>query len=729
MGAPKSSKPKKGQVKASASPPSRRKLWAFRLTAAFLLPLLCLVLLEAGLRLGGFGYSPWAVVRYDLPDGEVCGHNYRFGWQFFPRNIARDFNGFVFETPKPPDTCRIFVLGASAAMGMPAPSYNVARLLEVMLNDRFPGRRFEVHTAAMVAINSHAVRRVARDCARYEPDFFLIYMGNNEVVGPYGPGSVFAPVSPSLKLIRAHIAFKGTRTGQLFERTLRSVLPRGQAPRHWNGLGMFLEKQVRADSPALDTVYRHFEENLRDICQTADRAGARVLLSTVAANLKDCPPLASLHRPDLDEGAWRQWESDYHQGIAHEEAGDFPRAVECYLRAAAIDPTFADLLFRLGRCHWHQSQFDAARDYYEQALEQDTLRFRADCEINAAIRRTADRMRGGGVFLVDGEAALAEASPHHTPGEELFYEHVHLNFEGGYVLARAFFDQLAPLLSPEPPATSPAVPDSETCARRLAYTDFERRYYLDQIGRNMLTEPPFTNQLYHVETMERIGRQIETLSACLQPEQLSEARAIHEAAVHAHPDDWQRRWQYALFLGAGPRDLKAQEEQLRCVLRRCPYNVAYVALGRNLSKQDRLADAREVFYSLLALKPNEARAHAELAEIYKRLKNTDRYIEHLEASLAISTAGSVETYGALAQAYEQAGRVDKAVDALRRAIAFFPNEETASAHATLGLMLKKQGKHAPALREMKIALELRPEFADDALFQSVLRELESQTAP
>ncbi len=46
-------------------------------------------------------------------------------------------------------------------------------------------------------------------------DIWVIYMGNNEVVGPFGAGTVFGRQVPPLPLIRASLALKTTRIGQL----------------------------------------------------------------------------------------------------------------------------------------------------------------------------------------------------------------------------------------------------------------------------------------------------------------------------------------------------------------------------------------------------------------------------------------------------------------------------------------------------------------------------------
>ena len=71
-------------------------------------------------------------------------------------------------------------------------------MLESLLSLRHPGTRFEVVNAAMTAINSHVILPIARDCARADGDIWVLYMGNNEVVGPFGAGTVFGPATPPL---------------------------------------------------------------------------------------------------------------------------------------------------------------------------------------------------------------------------------------------------------------------------------------------------------------------------------------------------------------------------------------------------------------------------------------------------------------------------------------------------------------------------------------------------
>ena len=55
----------------------------------------------------------------------------------------------------------------------------------------------------MTAINSHAVLPIARECARHEGDLWIVYMGNNEMIGPFGAISVFGSQAPPLWYVAA----------------------------------------------------------------------------------------------------------------------------------------------------------------------------------------------------------------------------------------------------------------------------------------------------------------------------------------------------------------------------------------------------------------------------------------------------------------------------------------------------------------------------------------------
>ena len=76
-----------------------------------------------------------------------------------------------------------------------------------------------------------SIYQIAREMAGFEPDLFLVYAGNNEVVGPYGPGCAYLSQMPPLWVIRASVFVRSTRTGQL----LGSLLAANLAPRTPSG--------------------------------------------------------------------------------------------------------------------------------------------------------------------------------------------------------------------------------------------------------------------------------------------------------------------------------------------------------------------------------------------------------------------------------------------------------------------------------------------------------------
>ena len=535
-GNPKRQDKKPAPVKSERPRVTGWRLWLFRFVAAIVMPVLLLVGVEVALRITNYGYPAAAIATVKI-DGTTYGcDNAQFSRRFFPRHLAREAVPYIFPAAKPDDTCRIFVLGASAAMGVPEPMFSFGRMLNVMLTDRYPGVHFEVITTAMAAINSHAVLPIAQDAAHYDPDLFVVYLGNNEVTGPYGAGTVFAPLADNLRVIRAAIAFKATRLGQLMTNLLNAS-GKDSAPKVWRGLEMFRDRQIRTDDAALEVVYQHFQRNLEDIVRTGQHAGAAVVLCTVAANLKDNPPFASLHRPNLSEAERQQWDTTYAQGITHEQAGQYAKAVEAYLTAADIDDSYADLQFRLGRCFWALQQYADAADRYTRARELDTLRFRADNRINAVIRQVAQQ-KNSDVYLTDTVNAVAQHSPGQTPGEELFYEHVHLNFSGNYLVAQAILTQVERAL-PErvkKRRTGNVTPLSEAeCAGRLAYTIWDRTKIADKVLNNFMRRLPFSGRLYHDGMISHLEIELASLKGQITPPAIQQAIAVNRAAIDNAP--------------------------------------------------------------------------------------------------------------------------------------------------------------------------------------------------
>ncbi len=656
----------------SAGRISNGRLWVFR-AAALALPLLLLLLVEGGLRLAGYGYPTQFFLRSAIEGETVYVENRDYTRRFFPDALARSLHPAVLPEEKGADTCRIFVLGESAAMGDPESAYGVARFLEVMLRERFPGVRFEVVNAAVTAINSHVVREIARDCAAMDGDLWIVYMGNNEVVGPFGAGTVFGPQAPGLGLIRARMALGRARAGQALDGLAQMLRGGTDAPTEWRGLELFIEQQVAADDPRMDTIYRHFEANLADILDRAERAGAAVVLSTVATNLRGCPPFGSAHAEDFRDT--ERWQDEFNTGRAYEEAGDHEAALAAYRRAAALDARHAEHHYRMAVCHEALGREDAAREAYLRARDLDTQRVRADSRINEIIRSEAAR-RGTAAGFFDAAEALGTGAPLGLPGLEVFHEHVHFNFAGNYRLAKGLLETAAEHLPEWVRARDSGTPppSPESCAAALGFTDFDRAEVLDYV-RDRLRRPPFTFQSDNAERVEALGAEVAELRAAAVPESLDAMRAQYEGALRqAPPDDWILRERFARFLES-TGDLVAAENQYRAVLEIVPhYTRARFGMGEVLLARGRHGAAAEAFAEVLRARP-----------------------------------GSVDALNGLGMALSGRGRHAEAVGHFRRAAEIRP--DSATTRVNWGLALARQGDALGAMNQYRRALEIDPSNA------------------
>ena len=522
-----------------SSAPKSRSLWIA--ISATIVPLLVLGVVEGCLRLAGVGY-PTALLTPCTVQGKAAScYNLFFAAPFFPAGSVQTPRLYSIPAQKPAGTYRIFVLGESAAMGDPDPAYGFSRYLEVMLRERFPGTTFQVVNTGSVAINSHVVLRIAQQLANQHPDLFIIYSGNNEVVGPYGPGTVLTSSGMSIPVIRSNIFLRSTRVGQL-------VTKLGTQKKTWQGMEMFLDKQVRANSPLMQQVYANYERNLRDTVAVARAAGAQVIVATAATNLEDCAPFASLHRDGIKPEEVNEWSSLVQRGSELEAARSFSEALELYRSAARIDDEYAELEFRIARCLKSLGDAKAANEHFQRARDLDTLRFRADTRINDINRFVPAAYTGVG--LVDTESLFSSASPDAIVGSDLVYEHVHMTPLGSYLFARAIYGQVAGKLASGPVADAPSQTE---CERMLALTAYDRSRIAQEMLRR-IQRAPFNQQLNHPEQVQRFQLQAESMS-----ETPNDTALQYQWAIARAPQDSMLRYNFGMFLFAYNRAAAAEQ--------------------------------------------------------------------------------------------------------------------------------------------------------------------------
>ncbi|MGO8927338.1 MAG: tetratricopeptide repeat protein [Limisphaerales bacterium] len=710
-------------------PAPRSRRWWFR-ALALLSPILILGLGELGLRLAGYGYPTSFFLEKHHEGRRLLIENPKFGWRFFPPSLARAPQPLSLAAAKPPGAIRVFVLGESAAMGDPEPAYGLPRQLERILRARDPNHKFEVVNTAMTAINSHVIREIARDCAPRQGDFWVIYMGNNEVVGPFGAGTVFGRQTPSLAFVRANLLVKSTRLGQWLD----ALRTRSAGRSEWEGMEMFLRNQVRHDAPILQIVYDHFARNLADIIALGRGSGARVLLATMPVNLRDSPPFASLHRPSLSAGQLDEWDKCFGRGREAEDAGRYADALAAYQKASQVDAEYAELAYRHAGCELALGQTNAALSDFLLARDLDTLRFRADSPLNQTIRRVAALQ---GVTLIDAEQECSRRSADGIPGESLFYDHVHLNPTGNYLVAALCAAEIEKKLTGVASASGASLPAEADVARQLALTDFDRR----RIGEEMrlrLRQPPFASQLSSRSRDEKWQATLASLQA--PPARFT---GEYDAALELAPEDWVLRANYGRLLEAAG-DAQAATLQWQAVARLLPYEPdAWFQLGNLTEKAGSIAQAQDLFREAIKRKPDCLEAlnglglalatQGQGAEAIREFRTALRFKPSFSAArvnLAVALANRGEIPAAmaeyrtvlqldtnnvaarinLAKLLARQGNADQAILVFKEALALSPDEPVAN--FDLANALVAQGRQAEAIPYYQAAIRAKPDFAE-----------------
>ncbi len=674
----RTSKKNHTETKPVAKTQAKRKLWLFRIGAASL-PVLLVVMIELILRLVGYGYTTAFFSEISASDGKRYFINSEtFSLRFFPPRLARWPGPFRISAEKPTDTKRIFILGESAAMGDPQPAYGASRYLEVLLRERFPHEKFEVVNLGITAINSHVILPIAREVARRgQGDLWIIYMGNNEMVGPFGAATVFGSRAPPLWMVRLNLAVQQSRVGQLAMSLLRQAGGKPDNPVAWSGMKMFLQNQIAVTDPRRATVYQNFESNLRDILSAGTKSGAKIVLSTVSVNLRDCPPFASMLESNRPQAELKSFRDLYARALVVEAQHNYSEAAQYFQQAASFGSGCAELHFRWGECLGKLGQRAQAQEQFQLACDNDALPFRANTRINAIIRELAKECAADSLVFCDAEADLMRASPVGTAGDESFFEHVHFNFDGNYRLALSWAEQVALALGGKSVGNDQrAWATQEECERLLGLTDFNRAYVLQMVMQRM-AQPPLSSQYNNPQRLQHLrAAEAELQNKLQQPGALAIAREMFSGALVQAPDD------HYLYEGLGNL-LESMEDQ----------RGASAAYRKSLEKQP------QDFYSRLRL------GHLlGLQGLYQEA------IEML--SQAARTRPSLpEAWYELASVQVLAGDFETAMEHFDRACELRPNDPASKSYRLhcCGKLLAQQNRHAEAVAQYRQAIEVLPQ--------------------
>ena len=565
---------------------SQIKSTLFTTITVVVIPLLFFVLLEGILRLVGVGTHYDYFNEIEINDEIYFQENINFADQFYPPslNVGPLQNTFIKQ---PSDNrLRVFVLGGSAAMGFPHKNHGVDRLLAAQLNALFPDKDVEVINTAMTSVNSHVVYQVAETLPANSADFAVILMGNNEVVGPYGPGTFNQNFLSSLTAIRTLQALKRTRLWQWLDSAFKEVQANdAKADLEWQGMQMFVENGVAESDPRMDDVYEHFDANLRDIIDALSDKGMHVVVSTVPVNLRHSAPFLSIENESLAVEQREQLSELRERATAQSRNQKWEAAATLWREVIALDPGHADSHFQLATSLERQGDNSGARRHFERALDLDALRFRADTHINERIEAVAKDYPDSAISFVDSAAAFDRASAPLAPGWESLVEHVHYTFDGNDILARVFARAIATHIEGERPQS---VLNREQVAERVGYPNHETIENIQNL-QGMAEQPPFPGQSNYQDYLAHMAVELSKLKGQVgEPKDVVRRR---QKVLTEGTADWKVHFEMAA-LAKYLKNKQAQYYHLTTLNKVYPHNrESQMNLATLLSQDGRWAEA------------------------------------------------------------------------------------------------------------------------------------------
>jgi hypothetical protein len=411
--------------------------------ATFLgLVLLALGAVEAGLTLFGYGVDSWIFERHRYVNGSYVENN-GFYNRYFDRghwskkdpkgNMIRN----VFRHKKTSGMLRGFLLGESAAQGFPYHSNQTfGKMIEAALASTGRYEKVELVNVAASAISSYAIRDIARHLGEYEPDFLVIYAGNNEYYGTVSESTGGTHASRTLYL--------QLRDYHLFE--LAFDVANGEFGRPIGGSthlmsDRFANRHYPKNTAVDQRVAENFVSNIDAI--VSEYAGRiPVILVEPVANLVDMPPFAgeddAKYLPVIEPyaAAVRSGDLEKARKVHDESRSSLGAAENATLRY--LDGLYARLLDPKSR---FQDELVAARDldvipFRPRTAELDALR--------AYAREKAKSVRK--LHFVPTYDVLAARAGAGIFGSSIFLDHVHFNQAGHRLIAEVLAKKIGDAL-------------------------------------------------------------------------------------------------------------------------------------------------------------------------------------------------------------------------------------------------------------------------------------------
>lgn len=628
---------------------SPAKKFTFSFIAIVCIPALFFFALEGMLRLIGVGTDYTYFHEIEINGQVYYQDNKAFANQFYPPSLGVAPLNNTISADRDENHIRVYILGGSAAQGFPHVNHGLDRHLGAHLKAALPDKTIEVVNTAMTSVNSHVVYEVARTLPANSADYAVILMGNNEVVGPYGPSTFNQNFLSNLWMIRTLQTLKRTRTWQVVSMLIQQFQPAAGAKEiEWEGMQMFSGFSVTYDDPRLSDVYGHYENNLNDIISLLQDKGMRVILSSVPVNLRDSAPFGSAQRADMSDADQVRWEKLNEEASVVFEQQNWPAAEQAYRALLDIDSEYADSHFRLATALENMRNYEQAKQHFEAALRFDTKRFRTDAVLNDIIAKVAAEQPGSSLTYVDSVSAFNTVSAPFVPGWNLLHEHVHFDFDGNYHLAEAFAQAIVADTTPTAEYTAL---EKTRSAELIGFPNHETNQVMNRLL-GMVQKSPFTEQSNFSELAEFTTQRRDAIVE--EVGNPSDVVARRQNIVQQGVADWKIHYELA-ELHRFLRDKDASLFHLTKLIELYPHNhESYIKIAEQLSADGKLKQAIEALEQSLYYTRNDdskkTQALGWIGSNHMKLSNYQQgkaYFEQVVDQFPDQIGANIMAYGAL----------------------------------------------------------------------------------
>jgi hypothetical protein len=314
----------------------------------------------------------------------------------------------AIQVPKPENTFRIAVVGGSTAQGFPYQSgHSFSHMLKAVLTDRM-SENIEVLNFGASAMSSYYVKDVTHHLPDYEVDLVILYTGHNEFFG-----TVNALQGP---LVGFFLGTHKSRVVQLFH-------------------SLFQEQKDLSKS----LMTRQFEKNKIDFTPehriiVAERYYAN--LSQAVSSLLESDidvifiePVSNIIFPPFGVESFTldNWRELLELGAFNDP--DFRLAD--YFINNQLSISSPEYSYLLGVQAQNTTGISEAIEFFEQAVDRDTVPFRWPKEIQASAKRLMDDFQGkDGFAYIPLKDIMLKNLGYPAISYRYFADHLHFNLDG-----------------------------------------------------------------------------------------------------------------------------------------------------------------------------------------------------------------------------------------------------------------------------------------------------------